>query len=414
MPTIELDVPSIRSQFPFYDAGPAALTPVYLDSAATAQRPLVVAEAVQRSMTVWNANVHRATYRLAARATEAYEGARATVARFVGAATDEVVFTKNATEAFNLLARCIPGADASWRLRAGDSVVLTEMEHASNVIPWRMAAAAVGAQVRYLPITGGGLLDLTRLTELVDRTTRVVAVAHASNMLGTLNDLGPLVERAHEVGAVVVVDASQTVPHIPVSVTALGADFLVFTGHKMCGPTGVGVLWGRAEALGALPPFLGGGDMVDDLTVDAMVAAAPPRRFEAGTPAMAEVVGLAAAADFLTGIGMDRIRRHDQELCAHALGRLLADPRIRVIGPTDPHRRGSVVAFTVKGCDPAALARYLDERGIAVRAGQHCAQLACSRLNISASVRLSTYLYNTADEVDQLVDTVTHALEEFS
>ncbi|MFD7748764.1 aminotransferase class V-fold PLP-dependent enzyme [Streptomyces sp. NPDC059698] len=415
MSTIQspLDAGHARAHFAFYDqASEDALSPVYLDSAATSHRPRVVTDAVLCGMTTRNANIHRASYRLAQAATEAFEGARATIGRFIGAPAQEVVFTKNATEALNLLARCLPGADASWRLGAGKSVLLTEMEHASNVIPWQMAASSVGAQVRFLPLTADGLLDLARLPELLDHTTQVVAITHASNMVGTFNDLSPIIERAREVGAVVVVDASQSVPHRTVDVGSLGADFMVFTGHKMCGPTGIGVLWGRGDLLAALPPFLGGGDMFDDLTSEGMLAAAPPRRFEAGTPPLAEALGLAAAADFLTRVGLANLHAHDQLLCAHAMERLHADPRIRILGPTDPAQRGSVVAFTVDGVDPGALARLLDDRGIAVRAGQHCAQLACRRLNVSSSVRLSTYLYNTVDEIDHLVNTIATTLKE--
>ncbi|MDT9685530.1 cysteine desulfurase [Streptomyces sp. TRM76323] len=401
------DVREVREHFPYFADDSAALSPVYLDSAATSQRAREAIEAVVHSMAHRNANVHRGTYALAAAASGQYEADRNTIASFIGAGAQEIVFTKNATEALNLLAHCLRDADAPYGLRRGDAVVLTEMEHHSNIVPWRQAARATGCHVRYLGLTSDGRLDTSGLHRVITPGTKVVSLAHASNMLGTLNDLTPVVERARQVGALLVVDATQSVPHQPVDVTTLGADFLVFTGHKMCGPTGIGVLWGRTELLHALPPFLGGGDMLDDLSATDMVFAPPPRRFEAGTPAIAEVAGLAAAVTFLRGVGMDRVHRHDHALVAHALHRLRADRHITVLGPSRADQRGSVVSFVKEGCDPGELARRLDSAGIAVRAGHHCAQLACHRFDIDASIRLSTYLYNTTDDIDALVDVVS-------
>ncbi|MGB3439148.1 MAG: SufS family cysteine desulfurase [Actinophytocola sp.] len=405
--TFAIDPAAVRADFAFFDDPPhrgTRLCRTYLDNAATAQRPRAVLAAVEDSMTRFNANVHRGIYALAAEATSRYEAARATVATFVGAAANEIVFTKNATEAINLAAQCLTHADPPLALRVGDSIVLSEMEHHSNIVPWRLAAQRSGAHVRYLGLDNDGRLETSQLTRVITADTKVVAVTHASNMLGTLNDLTDVIHRAREVGALVLVDASQTVPHQPVDVRTLGADLLVFTGHKMCGPTGIGVLWGRADLLNALPPFLGGGDMLAHLDAHEMVYAAPPHRFEAGTPPVAEVSGLAAAVDYLTATGMRRVRDHDRQLCGYAMQRLLSLPGVNILGPRENEDRGAVISFTVDGIDPVSLTRQLDRAGIAIRAGHHCAQLACARFGLTASARLSTYLYNTTDDVDALVD----------
>ncbi|NUW31650.1 SufS family cysteine desulfurase [Nonomuraea sp. SMC257] len=403
-----IDVESIRKAFPFFETpADGSRPPVYLDSAATTQKPAAVLDALAHYYTRANANVHRGVYRLAVEATELYEGARRTVAAFVGATRpEEIVFTKNATEAVNLLSNSLMWAGDELRVGPGDEIVVTEMEHHSNLIPWRLLAERAGATVRYLGITDDGRLDLSRLPEVVTERTRVVAVVHASNILGTVNPIAPIAARAAEVGALLVVDAAQSVPHLPVDVAALGADFVTFSGHKMCGPTGIGVLWGRHELLEALPPFLGGGEMIETVSVDAMRYAAPPLKFEAGTPPVAQAVGLGAACDFLGEIGMDAIAAHDQALVEYALERLGRVPGIRFIGPADGVDRLPLLSFVVDGVPLQKLRTVLDEAGIAVRSGHHCAQLACSRFGIPAAIRSSFYLYNAADEVDHLAATL--------
>ncbi|MEV0202346.1 SufS family cysteine desulfurase [Nonomuraea sp. NPDC050691] len=406
-----IDVESIRKAFPFFETlADGSRPPVYLDSAATTQKPAPVLDALTHYYTRANANVHRGVYRLAVEATELYEGARRTVAAFVGASRpEEIVFTKNATEAVNLLANSLMWAGEELRVGPGDEIVVTEMEHHSNLIPWRLLAERAGATVRYLGITDDGRLDLSRLPEVVTERTRVVAVVHASNILGTVNPIAPIAARAAEVGALLVVDAAQSVPHLAVDVTALGADFVTFSGHKMCGPTGIGVLWGRHELLEALPPFLGGGEMIETVSVDAMRYAPPPLKFEAGTPPVAQAVGLGAACDFLSGIGMDAVAAHDQALVEYALERLGRVPGIRFIGPADGVDRLPLLSFVVDGVPLQKLRTVLDEAGIAVRSGHHCAQLACSRFGIPAAIRSSFYLYNAPDEVDHLAATLEGA-----
>ncbi|MEV0351233.1 SufS family cysteine desulfurase [Nonomuraea sp. NPDC050680] len=406
-----IDVESMRKAFPFFEtAADGSRPPVYLDSAATTQKPAVVLDALSHYYTRANANVHRGVYRLAVEATELYEGARRTVAAFVNAPrAEEIVFTKNATEATNLLANTLMWGDGRLRVGPGDEIVLTEMEHHSNLIPWRLLAERVGAKVSYLGITDDGRLDLSRLAELVTERTKVVAVVHASNILGTVNPIAPIAARAAEVGALLVVDAAQSVPHLGVDVAALGADFVTFSGHKMCGPTGIGVLWGRHELLAALPPFLGGGEMIETVSVDAMHYAAPPLKFEAGTPPVAQAVGLGAACDFLSEIGMDAVAAHDQALIEYALDRLGEVPGIRFIGPADTRDRLPLLSFVVDGMPLQQVRTALDEAGIAVRSGHHCAQLACSRFGIPAAIRASLYLYNSPDEVDVLATTLEQA-----
>ena len=408
-----IDVESIRKAFPFFEtAADGSRPPIYLDSAATTQKPAVVLDALNHFYTRANANVHRGVYRLAVEATELYEGARRKVAAFVNAPRpEEIVFTKNATEAVNLLANTLMWGDGRLRIGPGDEIVLTEMEHHSNLIPWRLVAERVGAKVTYLGITGDGRLDLSDLAERVTERTKLVAVVHASNILGTVNPIAPIAARAAEVGALLVVDAAQSVPHLPVDVTALGADFVTFSGHKMCGPTGIGVLWGRHELLDALPPFLGGGEMIETVTVDAMHYAAPPLKFEAGTPPVAQAIGLGAACDFLTELGMDAVAAHDQALIEYALDRLGRVPGIRFIGPEDTVDRLPLVSFVVDGMPLQQVRTELDEAGIAVRSGHHCAQLACSRFGIPAAIRASFYLYNSPDEVDVLAATLENARE---
>ncbi|MFE0147571.1 SufS family cysteine desulfurase [Nonomuraea sp. NPDC059007] len=403
-----LDVETIRKSFPFFDpAADGSRPPVYLDSAATTQKPAAVLDQLNAYYTRSNANVHRGVYRLAVEATELYEGARSKVAAFVGARrSEEIVFTKNATEAVNLLSNSLMWAAGEHRIGPGDEIVVTEMEHHSNLIPWRLLAERVGAKISYLGITNDGRLDLSALEERVTERTKLVAVVHASNILGTVNPIAPIAARAAEVGALLVVDAAQSVPHLGIDVNALGADFVTFSGHKMCGPTGIGVLWGKYDLLAELPPFLGGGEMIETVTLDAMAYAPPPLRFEAGTPPVAQAVGLGAACDYLDSLGMDAIAAHDQALIEHALDRLAQVPGIRFIGPENTADRLPLMSFVLDGVPLQQVRTALDQAGIAVRSGHHCAQLACSRFGIPAAVRASFYLYNTPDEVDFLADTL--------
>ncbi|TXK35277.1 SufS family cysteine desulfurase [Nonomuraea sp. C10] len=406
-----IDVESIRKEFPFFETAlDGSRPPVYLDSAATTQKPALVLGALNHYYIRTNANVHRGVYRLAVQATDLYEGARSKIAAFVRAPrAEEIVFTKNATEAVNLLANSFIWADGRLRVGPGDEIVLTEMEHHSNLIPWRLLAERVGAKVRYLGITDDGRLDLSDLSEKLNERTKVVTVVHASNILGTVNPVATIAARAHEVGALMVVDAAQSVPHLGIDVSALGADFVTFSGHKMCGPTGIGALWGRYELLEELPPFLGGGEMIEHVAVDAMHYAAPPLKFEAGTPPVAQAVGLGAACDFLSNIGMDAIAAHDQALIEYALDRLGDVSGIRFIGPTDTANRLPLLSFVVDSIPLQRMRASLDEAGIAVRSGNHCAQLACSRFGVPAAIRASFYLYNSPDEVDILAETLETA-----
>ena len=354
---------------------------VYLDSANTSQKPRSVIEALDRHYSRHNANVARAVHQLGAEATEAFEDARDRVAAFIGAPDrDEVVFTSNASAALNLVANVLVWAAPPLGLRAGDEVVISEMEHHSNIVPWQLACERSGAQLRWFGITDGGRLDLSNIDELITERTKVVSLVWVSNVLGTVNPVAEIARRAHEVGALVLVDASQAVPQMPVDLAELGADFVAFTGHKLCGPTGIGVLWGRRELLERLPPFLGGGEMIETVRMEGSTFAPPPHRFEAGTPPIAQAIGLGAAVDYLSGIGMDRVAAHEQAITAYALQRLTAIEGLRVLGPDEPVERGGAVSFTVDGIHPHDVSQVLDAYGIAVRAGHHCAKPAHTRL----------------------------------
>lgn len=377
---------------------------VYLDSAATSQKPASVLAAMDDYYTQHNANVHRGVHQLAEEATGAYEAARDTVAAFIGAPSRrEVVFTRNTTEAVNLLANTLAWAGPPYGLGPGDEIVVTQMEHHSNLVPWQMVAARTGARLRWLGITDDGRLDVDHLDEVITPATKVVAFVHLSNVLGTLNPVQLIAERAHAVGALAILDASQSVPQLPVDVRTLGVDAMAFTGHKMCGPTGIGVLWAREALLEALPPFLGGGEMVGTVTMEGSTYAELPHRFEAGTPPIAEAVGLAAACDYLSRIGRDRIAAHEQAITGYALAQLAEVPGLRVIGPTVPVERGGAVSFTFEGIHPHDVGQILDEQGVAVRVGHHCARPICDRFGIPATTRASFYVYTTRDEVDALV-----------
>ncbi|WP_438304663.1 cysteine desulfurase [Streptomyces sp. HUAS TT11] len=401
------DVDALRKDFPILERTVEGGAPlVYLDSGATTQKPLQVLDAERDFYLRHNAAVHRGAHRLAGEATDAYENARQTVARFIGADDDEVVFTKNTTEGINLVAYAL-GNDR--RLGPGDRIVVTEMEHHANLVPWQQLAERTGATLDWFGLTDDGRLDLTRVDELLDERTKVLALAHQSNVLGTINPVRALADRAHAFGALVVVDGAQSVPHRPVDVGELGADFLAFSGHKMLGPSGVGVLWGRRELLAALPPFLTGGSMIEIVEMDRTTFLPPPQRFEAGVPMTAQAVGLAAAVDYLRALGMDAVAAHEDRLTARALDLLGELPGVHIVGPRDLSDRGSAVSFTVDRIHPHDVGQVLDERGVAVRVGHHCARPVVRRYGIPATTRATFYVYNTPDEVDALVEGVRAA-----
>ena len=388
---------------------------VYLDSGATSQKPNVVIDAESDFYRLHNAAVHRGAHQLAEEATDAYEGARAVVANFLNADIDEIIFTKSATESLNLIAYAMGNAHAGNRfhLKAGDSIVVTEMEHHANLIPWQQLAARTGATLKWFSVTAEGRLDLSNLNSLVDGSTKVVALTHQSNVLGTINPLEDISRRAHEVGAVVVLDACQSVPHMATDVKALNVDFLAFSGHKAVGPTGVGIFWGRAELLAELPPFLTGGSMIENVTMESATWAPAPRKFEAGVPNMAQAVGLGAALTYLTGIGMENIHRHEVELTRYLLNGLSEIADLRIIGPTTTDNRGGVVSFTLGDIHPHDLGQFLDSQGIAVRTGHHCAWPLTRKLGVPATTRASVYLYNSTDDLDALIAGVHGAQKYF-
>ena len=388
---------------------------VYLDSGATSQKPNVVIDAESDFYRLHNAAVHRGAHQLAEEATDAYEGARAVVANFLNADIDEIIFTKSATESLNLIAYAMGNAHAGNRfhLKAGDSIVVTEMEHHANLIPWQQLAARTGATLKWFSVTAEGRLDLSYLNSLVDGSTKVVALTHQSNVLGTINPLEDITRRAHEVGAVVVLDACQSVPHMATDVKALNVDFLAFSGHKAVGPTGVGIFWGRAELLAELPPFLTGGSMIENVTMESATWAPAPRKFEAGVPNMAQAVGLGAALTYLTGIGMENIHRHEVELTRYLLNGLSEIADLRIIGPTTTDNRGGVVSFTLGDIHPHDLGQFLDSQGIAVRTGHHCAWPLTRKLGVPATTRASVYLYNSTDDLDALIAGVHGAQKYF-
>jgi len=415
-----VDVEAIRKDFPILAREVHGVPLVYLDSANTSQKPQLVLDALTEFYARHNANVARAVHTLGSEATTAYEAARDKVAAFVNAVSrDEVVFTKNSSEALNLVAYAIsnattfPGADR-FRIGAGDEVVVTEMEHHSNIVPWQLLCQRTGATFRWLPIDDDGRLVDAAIEEIINERTKIVSFVHQSNALGTINPVARLVARAHQVGALTVVDASQSAPHLPLDVQALGADFVAFTGHKLYGPTGIGVLWGRYDLLAELPPFLGGGEMIETVDMTGTTYAAPPHRFEAGTPMIAEAVGLGAAIDYICAIGMENIAAHEQQLVQYALPRLAAIDGLRIIGPRDAVDRGATIAFTLAGVHPHDVAQVLDEQGIAVRAGHHCARPVCVRYGIPATTRASFGIYTTIEEIDALVRGVERVTEMFA
>ena len=404
------DVAKIREDFPVLARRLDGDKPlVYLDSANTSHKPQVVIDAVADHYAMHNANVARAMHQLGAEATAAFEGARDKVARFVGAPSrDEVVFTKNATEALNLVAHVLGSVRGARQIGASSEIVITEMEHHSNIVPWQLLCERTGARLRWFGITDDGRLDLGALDELVNEHTSVVSLTWVSNALGTVNPLAPIIERAHEVGALVVVDASQAVPQLPVDLGSLGADFVAFTGHKMVGPTGIGVLWGRYDLLAELPPFLGGGEMIATVSMERSTYAAPPSRFEAGTPPIAQAVGLGAAVDYLESVGMKAVAEHERAITAYALERLQEVGGLRIVGPTEAVDRGGAISFELTGVHPHDISQLLDSQGIAVRAGHHCAKPVHARFGVQSTARASFYLYTTTAEVDALVEGLEH------
>ena len=402
-----IDVAALRADFPILGRTVNGAPLVYLDSAATSQKPTAVLDAMDAYYRETNANVHRGVYELAAEATARYEAGRDAVARLVAAPRDTVVFTKNASEAINLVAW-------AWGVRnltAGDEILVTEMEHHSNIVPWQIVAGITGATVRFAPITAQGELDMDAFASLLTARTRIVGVVHVSNVLGTINPVTEMTRLAHERGALVVVDGSQAVPHMPVDIPAIGADFYAFTGHKMLGPTGIGVLVGRRELLEGMEPFLGGGEMISNVSTDGSTWADVPWKFEAGTPPIAEAIGLGAAADYLADVGLGAIRAHERELTAYMLDALDTVEGITIHGPRDLSARGGAVSFSLPDIHPHDIAQLVDRSGVCVRAGHHCAKPLMRILGVGATARASTYLYNSPDEIDVLVRALGEARE---
>lgn len=404
------DVEKVRQDFPILDRTVNGYPLVYLDSANTSQKPRQVIDAMTEHYERHNANVARSVHTLGTESTAAYEDARAKVAAFIGATSpDEVVFAKNATEALNLVAHSF-----GQRLGPGDEIVISELEHHSNIVPWQLLCQRTGATLRWFGLTDEGRLDLSTLDELVNERTRIVSVAHVSNTLGTINPVAPIVARAHEVGALVMLDGSQAVPHLPVDVAALGIDLLAFTGHKMLGPTGIGVLWGRSSVLEDLPPFLGGGSMVETVTMQGTTFLPPPARFEAGTPPIVQAVGLGAAVDYLSALGMDAVAAHERYLTTYALDALSTVDGLRIFGPTVPVDRGGTLSFALDGVHPHDVGQILDSVGVQVRVGHHCARPTCVRFGVPAMTRASVHVYTTTEEIDALVRGLERVKKVFS
>ena len=405
----------IRADFPILSRTLADGMPlVYLDSANTSQKPQVVIDAMVDHLERHNANIARAMHQLGAEATTAFEESRDKVAAFIGAPSrDEVIYTKNASEALNLVANTLAWARGPLEIGEGDEVVITEMEHHSNIVPWQLLTERKGATLRWFGLTDDGHLDLSNLDDLITERTKVVSLTWVSNMLGTVNPVRTIADRAHEVGALVVVDASQAVPQMPVDVVASGADFLAFTGHKVVGPTGVGVLWGRRDVLEQLPPFLGGGEMIATVSMERSTYAGIPHKFEAGTPPIVEAVGLGVAIDYLSAIGMENVRAHEEAITRYALEGLSSIPRLTVLGPTAVEHRGGAISFEIEGLHPHDVSQVLDSRGIAVRAGHHCAKPAHKRYGVQSSTRASSYLYTTPAEIDVLIEGLEYTKKYF-
>ncbi len=414
--TSPIDVAALKRDFAIFDKkmrGGKQL--VYLDSGATSQKPRQVLDAERFFYENNNAAVHRGAHLLAEEANEAYEGARQIVADFIGASADETIFTKSATESLNLIAYSFgnskPGS--KFHLKAGDRIVVSEMEHHANLIPWQQLAKRTGAELVWFEITEEGRLDLSKIADVINKKTKIVAITHQSNVLGTINPIQEITQAAKKVGAVVVLDACQSAPHFQIDVKELGIDFLAFSGHKALGPTGVGICWGKGEHLSEMEPFLTGGSMIETVTMTDATWAPAPRKFEAGVPNMAQAVGLAAALNYLSKIGMDRVAEHDALLTEYALSKLVALPGVSVIGPQNGVDRGAVVSFTIDGIHPHDVGQALDGNGIAVRTGHHCAWPLMRKLNLVGTTRASFYIYNDLQDIDILVQSIGEAQKFF-
>lgn len=411
-----IDVARIRKDFPIFTRTIRdGKRLVYLDSGATSQKPQVVIDAEMDFYSKHNAAAHRGAHQLAEEATELFEASRQTVAAFIGAKSEEIVFTKSATESLNLLAYSFSNAEPGSKFAIGPehSIVVSEMEHHANLIPWQQLAKRSGAELKWFSVTSDGRLDESNIDALITSETKIVAITQQSNVLGTINNLDRIIKKAHDVGAIVIVDACQSVPHIPVDVSKLGADFLAFSGHKVLGPTGVGVLWGRYDLLNALPPFLFGGSMIENVTMTDATWAEAPRKFEAGVPNMAQVVGLAAGVKYLQAIGVEEVHKHEKTLTSYLLAELQKIEGVNVVGPTDVSLRGGTVSFTVSGIHPHDLGQYLDSAGVAVRTGHHCAWPLTRALGVAATTRASLYLYNDNSDIDALINGVKEAKKYF-
>ncbi len=401
------DLSSCKKDFPIFERkvrGGNSL--IYLDSGATSQKPNSVIEAESNFYRTVNAAVHRGAHLLAEEASEAYESAREKIAAFIGAISNEVIFTKSATESLNIIAYSFGNPDSRINIKAGDQIVVTEMEHHANLIPWQQLAKRTGAELRWLSVTADGRIDLTNLDQVITKKTKIVAITHQSNVLGSILPVETIVKASHAVGALVVLDACQSAPHFALDVKKLDIDFLAFSGHKTLGPTGIGVLWGKFDLLEKLEPSLFGGSMVDSVTMESATWAATPRKFEAGVPNMAQAVGLSAAIDYLNQIGMHNIAQHEQDLTSYLLKGIISISGVKVIGPVDMKDRGGVVSFTVDGVHPHDVGQVLDQYGIAVRTGHHCAWPLMRKLNLVGTTRASLYLYNSKSDVDSLLESI--------
>ncbi|MDP3184240.1 MAG: cysteine desulfurase [Anaerolineales bacterium] len=408
--TSSLDLSKIRADFPILSRAVRPGVPlIYLDSTATAQKPVAVLSAMDSYYRLNNANIHRGIHTLAEEATAMYENGRELVAKFINSpSAKQVIFTRNASESLNLVAYTFARAN----LKSGDVIILTEMEHHSNLVPWQMLSAERGVRLEFIPVTEDGLLDLEAYKKLLEFQPKLVAFTHMSNVLGTINPAGEIIHLAHKAGAVTLVDAAQSVPHIPVDVQALDVDFLAFSAHKMLGPTGIGVLYGKTALLESMPPFLGGGDMIKAVHLRTFTSNTIPHKFEAGTPSIAEAIGFGAAVEYLTGVGMDAIAAYEHEIIAYALERLEEIPGVKVFGPA-AEKKGGVAAFTLEGVHPHDVAQILDGEGVAVRAGHHCAQPLHEKFGLPATTRASFYLYNTRAEVDKLAEGIYKVKKNF-
>ncbi|CAN2195475.1 csdA Selenocysteine lyase/Cysteine desulfurase [Candidatus Nanopelagicaceae bacterium] len=413
---MSFDPVAIRRDFPIFERTIRdGKRLVYLDSGATSQKPQVVIDAESDFYRLHNAAVHRGAHQLAEEATDIFEGARETVASFINAEADEVVFTKSATESLNLVAYAMGNAPAGNRfhLKSGDGIVVTEMEHHANLIPWQQLAARTGAQLSWFEVTPEGRLDLSNINAIITEKTKVVSLTHQSNVLGTINPLDAIIKRAHEVGAVVILDACQSVPHMSVDVKALDIDFLAFSGHKAVGPTGVGIFWGKGSLLAELPPFLTGGSMIETVTMTGATWAPAPRKFEAGVPNMAQAAGLAEALRYLSKIGLTNIHKHEIALTGYLLEKFSEIKDLRIIGPANSDSRGGSISFTFGDIHPHDLGQFLDSQGIAVRTGHHCAWPLNRKMGVPATTRASLYLYNTLEDCDALVAGILDAQKYF-